>query len=151
MPCKLQGITSQEFGGRSCHDLANEANSLRDELAKRVSDLINNKYNLQTFGKQSIKGHIDQMAGKQSRLRRILNELSTRKASCCCSNSSLKEDSWKYATVESPVNDPSINKVAVVLGITAAVAIAFFATPAVAGTGLATACLAAFTFNGNNQ
>ena len=141
-PCKMVGVTSQSYKGKTCASLAGEATTTRNELARRVAELKENKNDLPAFGKNSVKGHIEQVTSKQANLRGVLQELAARKGTKCCSDDNTPEDAWQYASAPSPVPVPV--KVAAALGLTALVIGAFLATPAVAAAGVTAACLAAF-------
>ena len=107
MPCLKLGMTTQKFKGSTCGEIVSDVVDLRNELAKRTQELKENVLNLPKNGKMSIKGHIEQMFGKQTSLREKLLELETRRASGCCKSDedvqrSIPQDAWQYATREAP-------------------------------------------------
>ena len=126
---------NQEFKDFSCEDLASEIKKLRDELAKRTDELVRDPRGLPAKGPFSIAGHISQMVGKQTRLRKLLNEFNSRNCGC-----PIPVDAWKYATTDAPdapVSDKDLQRIAVAIGVSVMVLAAVLSTPAVAATGLA--------------
>ncbi|MFN2406643.1 MAG: hypothetical protein ABR594_11350 [Pyrinomonadaceae bacterium] len=63
---------------KKCADLANRIQQLRDELARRTDELVEDKLKLPATGKFSIKGHQQQFRNKQSELREKIDEFNTR-------------------------------------------------------------------------
>jgi len=130
---------NQEFKNLSCEQLSQEITQLRNELAKRYSELKEDIHQLPKTGKQSVVGHIQQMHGKQARLRKLLNEFNTR--GC---GGDVPDDAWKYATKDEPVSaeetaksqgvsSNDMQKIVIGLGIAAGIIFAVFAAPASAG------------------
>ncbi|WP_155888451.1 hypothetical protein [Inquilinus limosus] len=84
-----------------CKRLGQEITGKRNELAKRYSDLLEDKYGLFALrpdgipGVGSWDGHIQQFENKQANLRKSLNEASARG----CGD---QGDAWSWATREPP-------------------------------------------------
>jgi RHS repeat-associated protein len=88
-----------------CADMLSDINRLRNELAKRQSDLAVNKFGLPPTGPMSIAGHIQQLENKQTQLRRKLKDYDSQN----CPGGGGTGDAWKLATQTSPTlgADPS--------------------------------------------
>ena len=138
---------NQEFKNTTCAQLAAEIRQLRDELSRRVDQLRADALKLPTTGPFSVKGHLQQMEGKQVRLRKLLNEYTSRRCGDGPGGNAVPADAWRYATAERPVSVPEtaqmshvttegILKVAAVLGLAAATVAVVFSSPALAGAGI---------------
>lgn len=144
---------NQEFKEFNCAQLLEEIKKLRNELAKRVQELKEDAQNLPKTGTFSIQGHLQQLNGKQTRLRKLLNEFNSRG---CGGDTG---DAWKYASADAPValeeiagqqgvDMKKLAKVGTVIGIGAAVLAAVLSAPAVGTAGVA-ACLIGFITRNN--
>jgi RHS repeat-associated protein len=86
---------------QNCNALLNRINELRDELAKRHDDLVQDVHNLPATGPNSIAGHQEQFRNKQGELRDALEQFNTK--GC---GGGLPNRIWKWATMDAPVPAP---------------------------------------------
>jgi RHS repeat-associated protein len=80
-----------------CKQLEEKIRKLRDELAKRYSDLRLDELGLPPDGPMSIGGHQQQFQNKQTQLRRLLNDYDSQGCS-----GGLPGDAWGWATKPTP-------------------------------------------------
>jgi len=86
-----------------CDELLSEIKQLRNEVAERVDQYNNPKYNIPLFGKMSRQGHIQKIEEAQGKLRNALNEYNSQG----CPGSGLPADAWSLATMPAPTLSPS--------------------------------------------
>jgi RHS repeat-associated protein len=79
---------------KSCDDLLNDINQLRNELAERIDDYNNPRWNLPLVGKMSRAGHVQKIEEAQDKLRKALGDYNTQG----CPGSGLPADAWSLAT-----------------------------------------------------
>ena len=82
-----------------CENLAAQIENVRNELAKRESDLIQDKLNLPLTGPMSIAGHQQQFRDKQTQLRNLLDDYNS---NGCGPGYPIPSDAWVYATMPTP-------------------------------------------------
>ncbi len=89
---------------RSCSDIANDINDVRNELARRFQQYGENAQPLPLFGPFSRAGHVQQITGKQTNLRNLLNEFTI---NGCGGGAGIPGDAWQFATRQAPAIPPS--------------------------------------------
>jgi len=119
----------------NCNTLAALITRVRDELAKRGSDLIQNLLNLPPTGPMSIAGHVQQFENKQAQLRKALNEFNTNGCNGPGPKNPIPADAWEWATKAAPEqrfarnpqggNVPNNNLVEIGAGIVVSAATAY--------------------------
>ena len=84
---------SEDEKEKRCNELSDRIQTLRDDLAKRTSDLVEDKLLLPASGPGSLAGHKQQFRHKQRALRKAIDDFNT--LGC---GGALPFDAWDYAT-----------------------------------------------------
>ncbi len=97
------GTTQNKSKKPNCNTLAALAKKVRDELARRASELFEDILNLPPGpGPMTLTGHIQQFENKQQQLRNTLNEFDANGCGGPGPTAQVPADAWKWATGVAP-------------------------------------------------